>query len=120
MVVPASSPQRLDPERLQRLHGRRLVLESDPGAKFNPGPLEDALGARVGDELLLPVYDPTARRVPASSTASSAGSSSGSPASTARATTRSSSGHFIAVAWEGTPSESGDNFFGATVVKLVS
>ena len=30
---------------------------SDPGAKFNPGPLEDALRARSGDELLFPVYD---------------------------------------------------------------
>jgi hypothetical protein len=31
--------------------------ESDPGAKFNPNGVGDALDARVGTELLLPVYD---------------------------------------------------------------
>lgn len=31
--------------------------ESDPGAKFNAGPVQDALSARLGTELLFPVYD---------------------------------------------------------------
>ncbi len=31
--------------------------DSDPGAKFNPANLRDALTARIGTELLFPVYD---------------------------------------------------------------
>jgi Flp pilus assembly protein TadG len=31
--------------------------ESDPGAKFDAGPVQDALSARLGTELLFPVYD---------------------------------------------------------------
>ncbi len=31
--------------------------QSDPGAKFNPAPIQDALSARIGTELLFPVYD---------------------------------------------------------------
>ena len=93
---------------------------SDPGAKFNPGPIEDAIAARVGSELLFPVYDAVK--------AQGAGfvyrvvgwvgfkitSFDGSGNSSVL------SGEFTRVIWEGITSESGDNFFGATVVKLVS
>ena len=32
---------------------------SDPGAKFNSNPMQDALQSRVGTELLFPVYNAT-------------------------------------------------------------
>jgi hypothetical protein len=93
---------------------------SDPGAKFNPGPIEDAIAARVGSELLFPVYDATK--------AQGAGfvyrvvGWVGFKISGFDGSGNSSvlSGEFTRVIWEGITSESGDNFFGATVVKLVS
>ena len=92
---------------------------SDPGAKFNPGPLEDALRARIGGELLFPVYDAVR--------AQGAGFEyhivgwvgfrlSGFDGQGNKSELH---GSFTSVVWEGMPSESGDNFFGATVVKLV-
>lgn len=92
---------------------------SDPGAKFNPGPLEDALAARIGSELLFPVYD-TVREQGAGFEYRIVGwvgymltghNGQGNNAEL--------EGYFTSVVWEGMTSETGDNFFGATVVKLV-
>ena len=33
------------------------MYDSDPGAKFNPGTIQNALNGRLGTELLFPVYD---------------------------------------------------------------
>ena len=93
---------------------------SDPGAKFNPGPLEDALRARSGDELLFPVYD-TVREQGAGFEYNIVGwvgfRLSGF---NGQGNNSELHGSFTSVTWEGMPSDSGDNFFGATVVKLVS
>jgi Putative Flp pilus-assembly TadE/G-like len=92
---------------------------SDPGAKFNPGPLEDALRARSGDELLFPVYD-TVREQGAGFEYNIVGwvgfRLSGF---NGQGNNSELHGSFTSVVWEGMPSDSGDNFFGATVVKLV-
>lgn len=92
---------------------------SDPGAKFNPGPLEDAIQARRGDELLFPVYDATRaqgagfdyRVIGWVGFKLSGFSGQGNKSELF--------GEFTRVVWEGMASESGTNFFGATVVKLV-
>ena len=92
---------------------------SDPGAKFNPGPIDDAMAARVGSEVLFPIYD--------SVRANGAGFEyriigwvgfkiSGFDAQGNKSLIF---GEFTRVIWEGQASESGSNFFGATVVKLV-
>ena len=90
-----------------------------PGREVYPGPIEDALEARIGSELLFPVYD--------SVRAQGAGfeyrivgwvgflltgfNGQGNKSELL--------GSFTSVTWEGQPSSSSSNFFGATVVKLV-
>jgi Putative Flp pilus-assembly TadE/G-like len=92
---------------------------SDPGAKFNPGPLEDALRARSGDELLFPVYD--AVRAQGAGFEYNIVGWVGFMLTGFQGQGNNSElhGSFTSVVWEGMPSESGENFFGATVVKLV-
>jgi Flp pilus assembly protein TadG len=92
---------------------------SDPGAKFNPGPLEDAIRARVGSELLFPVYDAT--RAQGSGFEYRIVGWVGFRISGFDGQGNNSIlyGEFTSVVWEGITSESGDNFFGAKVVKLV-
>jgi Flp pilus assembly protein TadG len=92
---------------------------SDPGAKFNPGPLEDALTARIGSELLFPVYD--AVRAQGAGFEYRIVGWVGFRLSGFNGQGNNSEllGSFTSVVWEGQPSESGSNFFGATVVKLV-
>jgi Flp pilus assembly protein TadG len=92
---------------------------SDPGAKFNPGPLEDALRARSGDELLFPVYD--AVRAQGAGFEYNIVGWVGFRLSGFNGQGNNSElhGSFTSITWEGQPSSSGENFFGATVVKLV-
>lgn len=92
---------------------------SDPGAKFNPGPMEDAIANRIGSELLFPVYDAT--RAQGSGFGYRIVGWVGFRISGFDGQGNNSVlfGEFTRVIWEGMTSESGDNFFGATVVKLV-
>jgi hypothetical protein len=92
---------------------------SDPGAKFNPGPIEDALDARMGSELLFPVYD-TVRAQGAGFEYRIVGwVGFRLTGFMGQGNNSELHGSFTSVVWEGMPSESADNFFGATVVKLV-
>ena len=92
---------------------------SDPGAKFNPGPIEDALNARIGSELLFPVYDLTRangsnfeyRVIGFVGFLLTGFNGQGNNAAL--------QGSFTRVVWEGLTSESAEPFFGATVVKLI-
>lgn len=92
---------------------------SDPGAKFNPGAIDDALAARIGSEILFPIYDSTRaqgsgfeyRIIGFVGFRLTGFDGSGNKSELY--------GEFTRVVWEGQYSESGDNFFGATVVKLV-
>jgi hypothetical protein len=92
---------------------------SDPGAKFNPNEVGDALAERVGSDLLFPVYDGVRRqgsnyqyRVVGWIGFHLAGY-------TAEGAKGSLSGYFTRVVWQGVEASAGDDFFGATVVKLV-
>lgn len=92
---------------------------SDPGAKFTSSQVQSAMRSRVGSTLLFPVYDTT----------------QGTGANLqyrvvgwagfrltdwqARGNNATISGYLTHVAWEGIVSESGENYFGAVVVKLV-
>jgi len=92
---------------------------SDPGAKFNASEVQSAMDARVGSELLFPVYDMTR--------------SNGSNMQyrvigwagffvtgwQAQGNGATISGYLKQVAWEGLEATSFTNYFGATVVKLV-
>jgi Flp pilus assembly protein TadG len=92
---------------------------SDPGAKFNPGPLEDAIRDRIHSEVLFPIYDAVRaqgagfdyRIIGFVGFELSGYSGQGNKSELF--------GQFTRVVWEGQASESGQNFFGATVVKLV-
>jgi hypothetical protein len=94
---------------------------SDPGAKFNPSEVQGALDARVGDEILFPVYDDVR----------------GSGANLeydvvgfvgflltdydARGNNGLLFGSFTTITWEGVQSESSsDPDFGAHVIRLVA
>ena len=93
---------------------------SDTGAKFSSGQVKDAMEARVGSDILLPIYDQTQGN----------GSNfeyrvigwAGFRLTDFRAQGNNATlnGYFVSVAWEGTPTDSPANFFGAKVIKLVS
>ena len=92
----------------------------DTGSKFSSSQVKDAMQSRVGSDILLPVYDQTQGggsnfeyRVIGWATYRLTGFN-------AHGNDAEISGYFVSVAWEGTPTESGSNFFGAKVVKLVS
>jgi Flp pilus assembly protein TadG len=92
---------------------------SDPGAKFNPGPIEDALAARTGFELLFPVYDAVHAQGAGFEYRIVGWVGFRLSGFDGHGNDSVLSGEFTSVTWEGQPSESGANFFGATVVKLV-
>jgi hypothetical protein len=92
----------------------------DPGAKFNSEEVKDAMDARLDSDILLPVYDEVLGN-----------GSSFRYSVVGWATFRLTdykfqgnggeiSGYFLSVAWEGTPTESTENYFGAKVIKLVA
>jgi len=93
---------------------------SDPGAKFSSSQIKSAMQQRIGDELLFPVYDITAKEganfeyhvvawVGFLVTGFSASGNSGTV-----------SGHFTRVIWEGiSGTETPDHDFGARTVSLI-
>lgn len=92
---------------------------SDPGAKFNSGEVKGAMDGRIGSDILLPVYDQVKGQgsgfdyyVVGWATFHLTGYSF-------KGNTGQISGYFVSVAWEGTSTESPDNYFGAKVIKLV-
>lgn len=92
---------------------------SDPGAKFNPNQVGDALEQRIGSEILIPVYR-TVREQGAGYEYQVVGWIGFHLLSyTRRGNGGALTGYFTSVVWEGMPSESAENFFGAKVVKLV-
>ena len=92
---------------------------SNPGAKYNPQAFDDALQSRRGTELLFPVYD-SVREQGAGFEYNVIGWVGFYVQSyIARGNGGAVTGYFSRVVWEGLASESGGNFFGATVVKLV-
>jgi Flp pilus assembly protein TadG len=91
----------------------------DPGVKFNSSQVKDAMDGRVDSDILLPVYDQV-----------EGNGSNFMYEVIGWATFRLTdykfkgnggeiSGYFVSVAWEGTPTEDTENYFGAKVVKLV-
>ena len=58
----------------------------DPGAKFNSSEVKGAMEARLGSDILLPVYDQVLAQGRTSSTPSSAGQRSASPTTSSRGT----------------------------------
>jgi hypothetical protein len=92
---------------------------SDPGAKFNPGPIQNALEARIGSELLFPVYDATRSQGAGFEYRVVGWVGFKLTGFNGQGNKAELQGYFTSVTWEGQPSESGENFFGATVVKLV-
>jgi Flp pilus assembly protein TadG len=93
---------------------------SDPGAKFNPGPIDDALQARIGSELLFPVYDAVRAQGAGFEYRIVGWVGFRLTGFVGHGNHSELLGSFTSVVWEGVPSESGNDFFGATVVKLVS
>ncbi|HEU0303343.1 MAG TPA: pilus assembly protein TadG-related protein [Gaiellaceae bacterium] len=92
---------------------------SDPGAKFNPDQIGEALAQRTGSEILIPVYR-SVRAQGAGYEYEVVGWIGFHVLSyTRRGSGGALTGYFTSVVWEGMPSESANNFFGATVVKLV-
>ena len=94
-------------------------LHSDPGAKFNSSQVKNAMDARIDSNLLFPVYDQT----------------SGNGANlqyhvigfagfhvtdyTFKGNSGTISGYFVKVDWNGSGTNSGSNYFGATTTQLV-
>jgi Putative Flp pilus-assembly TadE/G-like len=92
---------------------------SNPGAKYNPQDFEDAMLGRRGTELLFPIYD-SVREQGAGFEYNIIGWVGFYVKNfISRGNGGEAQGYFSRVTWEGLASESGDNFFGATVVKLV-
>jgi hypothetical protein len=92
---------------------------SNPGAKFNPQAFEEAMLGRRDTELLFPVYD-SVREQGAGFEYNVIGWIGFYVKNfISRGNGGEAQGYFSRVVWEGIPSNSGGNFFGATVVKLV-
>jgi hypothetical protein len=91
----------------------------DPGAKFNSSEVKDALDARIGSDILLPVYDQVQGQ--GSSFQYNVVGWAGFRLTDYKFQGNGGeiSGYFVSVAWEGTPTEDTENYFGAKVVKLV-
>ena len=91
----------------------------DPGAKFNSSEVKDAMDARIGSDILLPVYDQVQGQ--GSSFQYNVVGWAGFRLTDYKFKGNGGeiSGYFLSVAWEGTPTEGTSNYFGAKVVKLV-
>ena len=92
---------------------------SDPGAKFNPDQIGDALQQRIGSEILIPVYRSVREQGAGYEYDVVGWIGFHVLAYTTRGSGGALTGYFTSVVWEGIPSESAENFFGAKVVKLV-
>lgn len=92
---------------------------SDPGAKFNPGQVQDALTARIGSELLFPIYDQQRRQGANFEYRVIGFVGFRLTGYEARGNNGFLYGAFTRVTWEGVATESSQDFYGASVVKLV-
>jgi len=91
----------------------------DPGAKFNSSEVADAMDARIGSDILLPVYDQVLGQGSNFKYNIIGWAGFRLAGHKFRGNNGEISGYFLSVAWEGTPTESTDSYFGAKVVKLV-
>lgn len=93
---------------------------SDAGAAFNDSKFKDALGVRIGDEVLFPIYSDT-RNGGANFEYQVIGFAGFVVSSfTAQGNKGTVKGHFARVVWEGILSESGTpNDFGVRAIQLV-
>ena len=91
---------------------------SDPGAKFNSSQVEDAMDSRVGSVLLFPVYDATQGNGSNLQYHIVGWAGFFMTGLEAQGNNATISGYLKHVAWEGRPSTSATNYFGAVVVKL--
>ena len=92
---------------------------SDPGAKFNPGQVQNALDARIGSELLFPIYDQQQQQGAGFEYRVIGFIGFMLTGYDARGNNGVLYGYFTKVTWEGIATESADDYYGATVVKLV-
>jgi Putative Flp pilus-assembly TadE/G-like len=92
---------------------------SNPGAKYNPQDFDEALLYRRGTELLFPVYDVVREQGAGFEYRVIGWVGFYVKNYVSRGNGGAVTGYFSRVVWEGLTSESGENFFGATVVKLV-
>ncbi len=92
---------------------------SNPGAKFNPQEFKETMLSRRGTELLFPVYDAVQEQGAGYEYRVIGWVGFYVKNFIARGSGGEVQGWFSRVTWEGLASESGENFFGATVVKLV-
>ena len=92
----------------------------DTGSKFSSSNVKDAMESRVGSEILLPVYDQTTGNGSNFEYRVIGWATFRLTDFDAKGNNATLNGYFVSVAWEGTPTESTENFFGAVVVKLVS
>ena len=92
---------------------------SDPGAKWNTKGFGDAIISRQGTELLFPVYDAVREQGAGYEYRVIGWVGFYVKAYIARGDGGAVNGYFSRVVWEGLTADSGENFFGATVVKLV-
>lgn len=92
---------------------------SDPGAKFNPSQVGEALAERVGSDLLFPVYEQVRRQGANYQYRVVGWIGFHLTGYTAQGANGTLSGYFTRVVWQGIESSSAEGFFGATVVKLV-
>ena len=92
---------------------------SDPGAKFNPSEIQDALDQRIGDELLFPVYDLTQAQGSNFEYRVVGWIGFHLTDYEARGNNSILEGYFTKVIWEGVEGSPGSVGFGAYTVKLV-
>lgn len=93
---------------------------SDPGAKYNPKSFEDALTFRRDTEILFPIYDQVREQGAGYEYRVVGWVGFYVKNYVARGAGGAVTGYFNRVTWEGLAADSAQNFFGATVVKLVS
>lgn len=92
---------------------------SDPGAKFNSGEVKGAMDGRIGSDILLPVYDQVQGQGSGFDYYVVGWATFHLTGYEFKGNAGQISGYFVSVAWEGTSTESPDNYFGAKVIKLV-
>lgn len=92
---------------------------SDPGAKFNASEIQDAIAARIGTEMLFPIYDETDKEGANFEYHVIGWVGFVITSVDARGNSGKLQGHFVRVVWEGLQSESGDPDFGVRSIELI-
>ena len=93
---------------------------SDPGAKFNSSNVKNAMNSRIGTVLLFPVYDAIQGNGSNLQYRVVGWAGFHMTGWNAQGNNATISGYLKHVAWEGRPSTSATNYFGAVVVKLTA